>query len=79
MALALSDEQLKLVTAAAQPLPGEKRDVFMWRVLGYLELHAARPPSNEDVGIAVQLAVQGLVQQAQRRIALDSVASGRCM
>jgi len=67
MALGLSDDQLKLVT----------RDVFLWRVLGYLQLHAARPPSDEQVGIAVRHAVQGLMQQAQRRIALDSLASGQ--
>ena len=74
MATALTDDQLKLVMAGAQPLPSEKRDVFLWRVLGYLELHATRPPSDEDVGIAIRLALQGLMQQVQRRIALDSFA-----
>jgi hypothetical protein len=77
MATALTDDQMKLVTAAAQPLAVEERDVFLWRVLDYLQLHAARTPTDEDVGTAVQLAVQGLMQQAQRRIALDSLASGR--
>ena len=38
MATALTDDQMKLVTAAAQPLAVEERDVFLWRVLGYLEL-----------------------------------------
>ena len=60
MATALTDDQMKLVTAAAQPLAVEKRDVFLWRVLGYLELDAARPPSDEDVGTAVQPVAQGL-------------------
>jgi len=53
MASGLTDDQLKLVMAAAQPLPSEKRDVFLWRVLGHLQLHAPRPPSDEDVGIAI--------------------------
>lgn len=74
MSTALTDDQLKVVTVATQPLPSEKRDVFLWRVLGYLELHAARPPSDEQVGIAVQLALQGLMQQTQRRIAFESLA-----
>jgi hypothetical protein len=61
MATPLTDNQMKLVMAAAQPLAVEKRDVFLWRVLGHLQLHAPRPPSDEHVGTAIQLALQGLV------------------
>jgi hypothetical protein len=56
-----------MVMQAATPLPPEKRDVFLWRVSGYLDVHALRRPTDEQVGIAIRLALQGLVQRTPER------------
>jgi hypothetical protein len=76
MPLALSDNQRHMVMQAATPLPPEKRDVFLWRVSGYFDVHALRRPTDEQVGIAIRLALQGLVQRTQNGGPLGSFAPG---
>jgi hypothetical protein len=62
MPFALSDAQLHLVMAAAQPLPLEKRTVLLERVAGHLRIIAARHLSDAEVERAIRAALSGLVQ-----------------
>lgn len=63
MTLGLSDSQLRYVTAAAQPLPVEKRSLFLHRFAAHLEMRGVnRHPSDADIETAVRVALRGLVQ-----------------
>jgi hypothetical protein len=63
MTLGLSDSQLRYVTAAAQPLPVEKRSLFLQRLAAHLEKAGVNHhPSNADIESAVRAALRGLVQ-----------------
>jgi len=58
--IALSDRQLALVTAAAEPLEPEKRSVFLRRLAAHLG--RVRQPGDQDVEVAARRALQGLLQ-----------------
>jgi hypothetical protein len=51
MTLGLTDSQLRYFTAAARPLPVEKRSLFLRRLVGHLEVRGVnRHPS--DAGLS---------------------------
>jgi hypothetical protein len=60
--LALTDSQLQIVMDAAQPLPVDKRETFLWRVSARLQLQR-RQFDDDDVATAVRAALVGLVQE----------------
>jgi hypothetical protein len=60
MPLALRDNQLRTVMAAAASLPPEKRSVFLQRVAA--QLGRIRRPGDEDVEHAARVALRGLMQ-----------------
>lgn len=63
MTLGLTDSQLRYFTAAARPLPVEKRSLFLRRLVGHLEVRGVnRHPSDADIEAAVRMAPQGPVQ-----------------
>jgi hypothetical protein len=62
MPLALSDNQLRIVMAAAGGLPPEKRAVLLERIAA--QLSRVRRPGDEDVERAARLALQGLMHRA---------------
>lgn len=57
----LTDDQLKLVSTAAAPLPVEKRSIFCARVVAALALRGRW--GDADVEQAVARALRGLVQE----------------
>ncbi len=59
--ISLSDAQLRIVMAAAEPLPVEKRSLLLMRVANYLRLRGRH--DDVDVDIAVRTALKGLVQE----------------
>lgn len=61
--IALNDRQLKAVMVAASSLPLEKRELFLERLAARWELHGRRF-SDADLDRAVQLALQGLIQNS---------------
>jgi hypothetical protein len=61
--LALSDSQLRIVWAAADSLPVEKRGVFLERLVAQLQLRGSRVTTT-DLEEVVRLALRGLVQQS---------------
>jgi hypothetical protein len=61
--LALSDSQLRLVWAAADNLPPEKRGIFLGRLVAQLQLRGSRF-ATADVDDAVRLALKGLIQKS---------------
>jgi hypothetical protein len=63
--LALSDDQLRFVTACCQPLPPEKRSVFLERLVAFLEVRdRLHRPSDDDLAAAARSALAGLVHEA---------------
>jgi hypothetical protein len=62
--IALSDQQLEIVMAAATPLPPEKRALLLERVAAHLQLYGRRGRhyGDVDVELAVRAALQGLMQ-----------------
>jgi hypothetical protein len=61
--LALKDDQLQIVIAAASGLPTEKRGLFLERVAARLQLSGFRF-SDADLDAAVRLALTGLIQNS---------------
>ena len=60
--LALSDAQLRFVTAACSPLEPEKRSAFLRRLVAYLEIRdLLRRPSDDDIEAACREALHGLL------------------
>jgi hypothetical protein len=65
MTLALTDEQLRFVTACCFPLPVEKRSLFLERLVAQLKItNCLRGASDTDIDAACCAAVVGLVQGA---------------
>jgi hypothetical protein len=65
--IALTDQQLDMVMTAAMPLPSEKRAILLERVAAHLQLYgrrAGRGFGDADVGLAISVALRGLVQSA---------------
>ena len=60
--LSLSDGQLAIVMTAASSVPVEKRSTFLERVAARLQLRGGRF-TDRDLGGAVRLALQWLIQQ----------------
>ena len=58
----LTDHQMQTVMLAARSLPVEKRDVYLRRLASLLQFHGGR--RHDDVAVAVQLALAGLIQKA---------------
>jgi hypothetical protein len=68
--IALTDHQLDMVMTAATPLPPEKRTILLERVAPHLQLRgrrAGRGFGDVDVGLAVSVALRGLVQESAAR------------
>jgi hypothetical protein len=61
MPLALTDDQIRAVMAAAAPLDPDKRLVLLQRLAG--TLHSVRHPTDRDVKHGLQVALRGLQQQ----------------
>ena len=61
--LALSDSQLRMVWAAADNLPAEKRGIFLARFVAQLELRGSRFTTT-DLDDAMRLAMKGLIQKS---------------
>jgi hypothetical protein len=61
--LALSDSQLRVVWAAAEGLPVEKRGVFLGRVVAQLQLRGSRF-TTADIENVVRSALSGLIQRS---------------
>jgi hypothetical protein len=59
--ISLSDAQLKIVMAAAAPLPIPKREIFLWRLSSRLQLQ--HKFNDADVNDAIKLSLFGLLQQ----------------
>jgi hypothetical protein len=59
MPLALTDNQLRIVMAAAASLPLDKRAVFLERIAATLA--QIRRPTNRDVEGAARAALRGLM------------------
>jgi hypothetical protein len=69
--IALSDGQLAMLMDAARPLPVEKREVFLSRVAGYLDLlHGIRVVGDHALQTAIRASMVGLVVQAPAPAAL---------
>jgi hypothetical protein len=65
--IALTDQQLEIVMAAATPLPPEKRALLLERLAAHLQLYGRRGGrgfGDVDVGLALSAALRGLVQSA---------------
>jgi hypothetical protein len=63
MTLGLTDAQLRALTAACQPLPPEKRAVFLERLVAHLDIAGqTRHPTDRDLEIAARAALHGLMQ-----------------
>ena len=63
--LALSDQQLRFITACCQPLPLEKRSLFLQRMAAHLEVRdRLRRPSDDDLEAACRAALTGLVHES---------------
>jgi uncharacterized membrane protein len=61
MTLGFTDAQLQRITAAAEPLPPEKRSVFLQRLMAHLEARGVyRRARDDDVEAAVHTALRGL-------------------
>jgi hypothetical protein len=61
--LGLTDQQLKFVTAICQPLPVEKRSVFLSCMVAHLQIRdLLHHPSDEDLEAACRSALSGLMQ-----------------
>jgi hypothetical protein len=60
--LALSDSQLRVVWAATDRLPVEKRGVFLGRLVAQLQLRGSRF-TTADLEDVVRSALRGLIQQ----------------
>lgn len=56
--IALNDAQLKIVMAAASPVPPEKRSQFLERIAAMLTLRGHF--TDADVNAAAELALRGL-------------------
>ena len=64
MTLALSDQQLRFITACCTPLPVEKRTIFLQRLVAHLKVRdRLRHPTNDDVEAAARSALGGLVHE----------------
>jgi len=62
--LALSDSQLRFITACCEPLPREKRSLFLQRMTAFLEVRdRLRHPTDDDLEAACRAALLGLVQK----------------
>jgi hypothetical protein len=60
--LAFTDAQLRIVWAAADGVPVEKRGVFLQRVFARLQMHHGF--TDADLEEAVRAALTGLIQSA---------------
>jgi hypothetical protein len=58
---ALKDRQRTIIAAAAEKLPAEKRQTFVQRVVGRLQLCGGRA-SDDDLGKMIHQAMNGLIQ-----------------
>jgi hypothetical protein len=57
----LTNHQLKFVTAICQPLPVEKRSVFLNRMVAHLQIRdLLRHPSDHDLEVACRAALHNL-------------------
>ena len=61
--LALSDSQLQAIWHAAHGLPPEKRDIFLERMVAWLQFRGGRF-IDRDLNDAVRLALRGLIQES---------------
>ena len=59
--IALTDNQLKIVTDAARMVPVERRDIFLQRVGAMLRMRGRF--TDADVSDVAKLALTGLAQQ----------------
>jgi hypothetical protein len=65
MMIALTDQQLDMVVAAATPLPPEKRAILLERVAAHLQLHGRRAGRGfGDADVKLTLHVAPRVQSA---------------
>ena len=62
--LSLTDYQLRVVMNAARLVPVEKRDTFLQRIAAMLALRGRGRFTDTDVADVAQLAMAGLIQQA---------------
>jgi hypothetical protein len=63
MPIALTDQQLKIVTLAATPLPHDKRAAFLERVGAHLSSLGYRHVRDADVERAVLKSLRGLLHE----------------
>jgi hypothetical protein len=61
--IALSDSQLRAISAAAGGLPIEKRGIFLLRFVAQLRLRGSHF-NTADLDDAVRLALKGLIQKS---------------
>jgi hypothetical protein len=59
--ISLSDAQLFIVTTAAKDLPPEKRSLYLERVNAFLEQQRGGLFKDQDVDVAIRIALSGLV------------------
>jgi hypothetical protein len=62
--IGLTDYQLRVVMNAARSVPVEKRDTFLQRIATMLALRGRCRFTDTDVADVAQLAMAGLIQQA---------------
>jgi hypothetical protein len=61
--IALNDTQLKLLMAAAENIPHEKRAQFLERIAAMLKLRGRGHFNDDDVSEAVARALNGMTHQ----------------
>jgi hypothetical protein len=61
MPLALTDNQLRIVTAIAVSVPVEKRDAYLQRFVAQLRFLTGGRLSDDTVGRAAKIALKGLM------------------
>jgi hypothetical protein len=62
--IGLTDYQLRVVMNAARSVLVEKRDIFLQRIAAMLAMRGPRSIYDTDVADVAQLAMAGLIQQA---------------
>jgi hypothetical protein len=62
--ISFTDFQLLMIQQSAEPLPVEKRSIYLERVIGFLEHRRGGLFDDNDVQKAVTAALKGLVHES---------------
>jgi hypothetical protein len=62
--ISFTDFQLLMIQQSAEPLPVEKRSIYLERIVGFLEHRRGGLFDDSDVQTAVAIALKGLVHDS---------------